>query len=717
MLRHHAMQLLLLSLLAVSFAQSALVKNAPSASDLDGVHILIDNDVDSLTNDTSVIFLSKKRNYQDSLRACEALGERGYPASSTAADNFSLSQLLKMTPVAEAEVKSSGRYWIRDHNAPKNRHDCSSIDRNGKVSKTWCQNQYPTICTNSAPRRRASTTHPEGDTSRQIKVPTNNLGTLQGHRDSTAFRFYGIPYAQPPVGKNRFAAPKPLRNRGKDTLVDANKFGYVCLQLPAANQTDDNVVLGAQESEDCLYLNVFTPTLKNKINKGIPVMVYVHGGSFTSLSGSSPVFEPGNLVSRGGVVVVTLNYRLSIFGLFQNQPAISKSAAPGNLATRDHIAALQWVQKNIATFGGDPNQVTIFGQSAGGWSMRALLSAPSAFGLYKNAIVESDPIGLPFSGPGFAAEIGKRTLRNLGCSDSDLACALSKTANQVRDAQVSAMEAVRKLPGNQWVQDGAVYRPCVDGDLIPANLDDLIKQGRHNTRANIMWGSTKDEQGSFITGNLPNPVPVDVNITQTILDLDGDKARYQKLMASPYYKFNNSDNDTVRNQISRAITDLDWTCPYQALSRGAAQHGVVYTYRFNHGRAFQDAIGTNTTAFCMDKICHGDDVVPTFGGGDIFPGTEQTGDNARFSRQIIDWTSTFARTGNPNPRKGSTGAARTNKDVTRSPWRAYSAGSNDVMELNLDSKMSRNVDKARCDWVEENVKFDYQLYGPEHQHY
>ncbi|KAF9378297.1 hypothetical protein CPC16_011398, partial [Podila verticillata] len=685
------MQLLLLSLLAVSFAQSALVKNAPSASDLDGVHILIDNDVDSLTNDTSVIFLSNKRNYQDSLRDCEALGERGYPASSTAADNFALSQLLKMTPVAEAEVKSSGRYWIRDHNAPKNRHDCSSIDRNGKVSKTWCQNQYPTICTNSAPRRRASTTHPEGDTSRQIKVPTNNLGTLQGHRDSTAFRFYGIPYAQPPVGKNRFAAPKPLRNRGKDTLVDANKFGYVCLQLPAANQTDDNVVLGAQESEDCLYLNVFTPTLKNKINKGIPVMVYVHGGSFTSLSGSSPVFEPGNLVSRGGVVVVTLNYRLSIFGLFQNQPAISKSAAPGNLATRDHIAALQWVQKNIASFGGDPNQVTIFGQSAGGWSMRALLSAPSAFGLYKNAIVESDPIGLPFSGPGFAAEIGKRTLRNLGCSDSDLACALSKTANQVRDAQVSAMEAVRKLPGNQWVQDEAVYRPCVDGDLIPANLDDLIKQGRHNTRANIMWGSTKDEQGSFITGNLPNPVPVDANMTQTILDLDGDKARYQKLMASPFYKFNSSDNDTVRDQISRAITDLDWTCPYQALSRGAAQHGVVYTYRFNHGRAFQDAIGTNTTAFCMDKICHGDDVVPTFGGGDIFPGTEQTGDNARFSRQIIDWTSTFARTGNPNPRKSSTGAARTNKDVTRSPWRAYSAGSNDVMELNLDSKMSRPV--------------------------
>ena len=322
----------------------------------------------------------------------------------------------------------------------------------------------------------------------------------------------------------------------------------------------------------------------------------------------------------------------------------------------------------------------------------------------------------PFSGPGFAAEIGKRTLKNLGCSDSDLACAQSKTVNQVRDAQVSAMEAVRKLPGNQWVQDDAVYRPCVDGDLIPANLDELIKQGKYNSRANILWGSTKDEQGAFLPSSLPNPVPVDANMTQTVIDLDGDTARYQKLMTSPYYKFNTSDNDTVRDELTRALTDLYWTCPYQALSRGAAQHGAVYTYRFDHGRSFEDAIGANTTAFCMDKVCHGDDQVPIFGSGDIFPGTEQTGNNARFSRQIIDRVATFARTGNPNPHKGSKiGAAAVNTDVTQSPWRAYSAGSNNVMELNLNSTMSKNVDKARCAWVEEYVKFDYQLYGPEHQ--
>ncbi|KAG0361642.1 hypothetical protein BG005_007649 [Podila minutissima] len=714
MLTDSAVRLLLLLLLAVSFVQSALVADAPSASDLDGVHILIDNDVDTSTNDTSMVLLSKKRNYQDSIIACESLGESGYPADSTGASNLALSKLLKMTPVAEAEVRSSGRYWVRDANAPMNQKDCSSFDRNGRVSKTSCSNLYPTICSNSAPRRKVSKTNPEGDTSRQIKVPTDNLGTLQGHRDSTTFRFYGIPYAEPPVGANRFAAPKPLRNQDSGTLVDANKFGHVCTQLPIMNATFDDELLGAQQSEDCLYLNVFTPTLKSKRNKGIPVMVYVHGGGFTVLSGTSPIFEPGNLVSRGGVVVVTFNYRLNIFGLFQNQPAISKSSAPGNLPTRDQIAALQWVQKNIATFGGDPSQVTIFGESAGGWSMRGLLSAPSAFGLYKNVISQSDPIGLPFSGPDFAAEISNRTLENLGCASANLACAQNKTTDQVRDAQVKAMEDARKQPGNQWILAIAVYRPCIDGDLIPANFDELVQHGKHNIRANILWGMTKDEYASLLPVFLPYPVPVNANMTQTYIALDGDTARYERMMTSPYYQYNSSDNDTVRDQLSRAVSDLYWICPYQALSREAAQHGRVYTYRFDHGRSFSDAAGMNSSiSYCKGKVCHGDDIVPTFGSGDTFPGVAQTGDDARFSRQIIDRFATFARTGDPNPRRGSkVGAAASNTDVTGSPWRAYISGRNDVMELNLESTMSKDVDKARCGWVEENVKYDYELYGP-----
>ncbi|OAQ28785.1 esterase, partial [Linnemannia elongata AG-77] len=121
------------------------------------------------------------------------------------------------------------------------------------------------------------------------------------------------------------------------------------------------------ENEDCLYLNVYTPSLKASSTKALlPVMVYIHGGGLEALSSSTPLFEPGNLVSRGGIVVVTMNYRLGILGVFQNKAGgIPASEAPGNLATRDQIMALKWVQDNIAAFGGDPHQVTLVGQSAG----------------------------------------------------------------------------------------------------------------------------------------------------------------------------------------------------------------------------------------------------------------------------------------------------------------------------------------------------------------
>ncbi|KAG0337590.1 hypothetical protein BG004_007581 [Podila humilis] len=704
MLIGNSMQLWLLSLLVSTVAvQGELATNAPSASVLDGTHLLFDNDIDTYNNKTPVILLSKERNYQDSMEACASLGERGYSAQSSRANNLALSKLLKMTPIAETEVNDSWRYWIQN-------------DRNGKVGKTWCHNKHPAICVNSAPRREVTPPVNEGDTSRQIKVPTDTLGTLQGHRDRDAFRFYGIPFAEPPVGENRFAAPKPLKNNGKNVLVDANKFGNACIQIPA-NDTFPEFVLGAKQSEDCLYLNVFTPTLKSSTKRGIPVVVYIHGGSFTSMSGTVPIFDPGNFVSRGGVVVVTINYRLGIFGQFQNQPSITKSKAPGNLATRDQIAALQWVQKNIAAFGGDPKLVTVMGESAGGWSTRSLLSAPSAFGLYKNIISQSDPIGMPFSDSTLAAEIGKRLLENLGCSGSDLACVQNKTTDQVNVAQLSAMSEARQTPGNEWIMEDAIYRPFVDGDLIPGDFEELVRNGKYNVRANILWGSVKDEFGAFISQFATKPVP-ESDMDAALQNIDGDTERYEELMTSPYYKLNDSDSDTVRDQFSKAATDLYWTCPYQSLSRQVAKRSKVFTYMFNHGRSYNSVLGGNITDFCLNRTCHADDIVPAFGSGDVMIDTIQTGSDARFSRMVIDRFTTFARTGNPNPGNNSRiGAAGHNRDVTRFPWSAYHGGSvesvNDVMEFNEgDSKMSRNKYKAKCDWLEKNVKYDYEVHGP-----
>lgn len=280
---------------------------------------------------------------------------------------------------------------------------CTALDRrDGSIVQLSCSARLPAICKNSVPR---TTVGQAGlnDKSKQITVKTSHTGTFQGYRDQNSFRFLGIPYAQAPLGDLRFTAPKKwtLANNRKgnaSNIMDATEFGNVCTQMSfegsPTNKTAARALLGADESEDCLFLNVFTPTLKANRTRGLPVMVYVHGGSYTSLSGSSPIFEPGNLVSRGGVVVVTLNYRLSIFGLFENVPAISRSKAPGNLAVRDQIAALLWVRENIGSFGGNPGKVTIFGESAGAYSMRALISAPTAFGLYNNVIFQSDLLGM-----------------------------------------------------------------------------------------------------------------------------------------------------------------------------------------------------------------------------------------------------------------------------------------------------------------------------------
>ncbi|KAG0301644.1 hypothetical protein BGZ98_008174 [Dissophora globulifera] len=727
-----------------SDSNSTLNSTAPSANTLQGVHLLLDNDLDSETPKFPVILLSKPRSYQQAQVTCESLGEN--LVNSTYGN---LTQTLNTTTVAQAELMGTQRLWISNSTNPTNSTNstaptnstipanCTAFDRvTGQTVQILCSVNLPSLCTNSLNR----TTLSQNDKSQQIKVVTRTFGTWQGYRDQDQFRFLGIPYAAPPVGNLRFQAPQPVNASlfngttpgngttgngptGNSTAVngtaqvnDATEFGYVCPQLwpnnATLNQSQTIEVLGAEESEDCLYLNVFTPSLKANGTKGLPVMVYVHGGGFSSISGSSPPFEPGNLVSRGGVVVVTMNYRLSMFGLFENTPNISRSQAPGNLAIRDQVAALRWVRTNIVSFGGDPTRVTIFGESAGGTSMRALLSAPSAFSLYQNVISQSDFMGLPFSSPGYSAQFGSFFMQALNCSTTDLACAKNKTVDQIKSAETVAISQI--LNATDWVPPEAVFRPTVDGSFIPGDFAQLIQTKKYNTNASILWGTTQDETAGFISTFAPNPIPIQ-DANQTLSTLLRDNGT-QALLKSPYYQFNQSDTDTVRNQLSNATTDYYYGCPLQVMSRGAAtQNSTVYAYQMNYGRSVNASFGLNVTSFCQGRVCHGDDIVPSFGSGDLYPGIQQTGDNARFSRQVIDRFTTFAKTGNPNPPANSTtlGAAAMNEDVTGVQWPLYNASSNPLLYFEVaNSTVANNSDTAKCNWIAENVNFDYQVHSP-----
>lgn len=208
-------------------------------------------------------------------------------------------------------------------------------------------------------------------------------GVVRGARAHDLIAFKGIPYAAPPVGALRWAPPQPVKRW--EGVRPALHFGPDCMQLPTPG---DMAPLRTEPSEDCLYLNVWRP--RRAPAHGLPVMVWIYGGGFVD-GGTSPAVYDGTRFARDGVVLVSFNYRLGNFGFFAF-PALTREAHGGllaNYAFMDQIAALKWVRRNIAAFGGDPRNVTLFGESAGGMSVNALLATPLARGLFQRAIIES----------------------------------------------------------------------------------------------------------------------------------------------------------------------------------------------------------------------------------------------------------------------------------------------------------------------------------------
>ena len=209
-------------------------------------------------------------------------------------------------------------------------------------------------------------------------IVITDKGKVRGTQESDHQYFLGIPYAKPPVGELRFNKPQPMENW--DDNKDATKFKSISPQgwpdNPPINQTED---------EDCLYLNIWTPNADKNTR---PVMVWIHGGGFMTGAGSKPRFNGARLAVQGDVVVITFNYRLGILG-FLNLPGI-----PPNIGLQDQIVAIEWVKENIQQFGGDPQNITIFGESAGGASVAILLTTPGTMGLFHKAIIESGAANL-----------------------------------------------------------------------------------------------------------------------------------------------------------------------------------------------------------------------------------------------------------------------------------------------------------------------------------
>lgn len=309
---------------------------------------------------------------------------------------------------------------------------------------------------------------------------TVDSGTLTGTSDGGIDVYKGIPYAAPPVGDLRWMPPAaPAKWSG---ARDASGFGAVC---PQPSRGDGVVAMGAglPQNEDCLFLNVFAPHGAHRA----PVMVWIHGGAHRFGSGAGPLYD-GTQFAHDGVVLVSINYRLGLLGYFAH-PALTKAAAPdaplGNYGQMDQIAALNWVKRNIASFGGDPSNVTVFGESAGGSSILFLLATPSAKGLFAKAIVES--------GGGWNMPTTLSQKENEGADFAAKAGFADATPAQLRAIPVAA---TLDLPAQLG------FGPFVDGRLVPETPAQAFAGGRA-IDVPLVIGSNSFEASLMKSFNIP----------------------------------------------------------------------------------------------------------------------------------------------------------------------------------------------------------------------
>lgn len=292
-------------------------------------------------------------------------------------------------------------------------------------------------------------------------------GVINGFKDQGINKFQGIRYAAPPVGDNRFMPPLPLPP--SDAPIDATKAGNRNFQMGVIEWMYNGNLPPEAQSEDCLFLNVCAP---QDMTGPKPVMVWIHGGAF--ISGSGAEYDPTRIVQQNDVVVVTINYRLGIFGFLDLSTVGGEFASSVNLGIQDQIAALRWVRDNIAAFGGDPDNVTIFGESAGAGSIHALLGAPSAKGLFHKA--------MPFSG----GETLFPPLDQLAALQSHLAC-------DSADDCVAQLQAMPAEDLFQLQQDAQIFaNASLDGNVITMPSCEAIKSGLASDIP-ILTGATKDD--------------------------------------------------------------------------------------------------------------------------------------------------------------------------------------------------------------------------------
>jgi para-nitrobenzyl esterase len=489
-------------------------------------------------------------------------------------------------------------------------------------------------------------------------VVQTGSGKVSGMIKSNVAEFLGIPYAAPPVGDLRWMPPQPAA-AWKGTL-DATSYGATCAQI-----TTLGVFAGpANSNEDCLFTNIFTPNLQN--NAGLPVIVWIHGGG--NLDGESNDYDGSKMATQGNVVVVTFNYRLNLMGFLAVPSLDTKGKTFGNYGLMDQQMMLKWVKANIANFGGDPNNVTLGGQSAGAEDTGFAMLSPLAAGLFQHGICESFcPTGnLPTLAA--AENIGQEFADATGCGNK------TGTAQAACLRRVPASE-IEALAGTASGASAYVIGPMLDGSVLPIQPPAAWANGQF-THMPLMNGNVQDEENFTLAIDEYFSNPRQPLTTEQYMSTIANTYSYPKYPAGVAERvlqlYPVADYPSAQIAWDRAGTDPG-ICAEMALNKILAPQIPVYAYLFEDQSPpfyFPSLPGFTSLAYHTSDIQF---LFPLYHGGQGTPHS-LAGAQAVLSNELVSAWTKFAWTGNPN-------------GVGNSPWPAFksNANSSDVFVENVPS--------------------------------
>lgn len=618
------------------------------------VTVLFQNDGNWTTHGSrpSALFVNQLVNSSDAAGVCASYGENLLNECSSLSQE--LSQQLSYQ-IFLGNVKQNTPFWTNCSLEPA----AGLILQDGSTSAVSSNSLSPVLCTNSAPLVDAVDT--DYSIFPRINV-TSNGTTFEGLRDHMAFRFLGIPYAEPPLGDLRFRYTAAWN---QTSFVNSTSYSPACLQYGYFDSNSSYGLNAWGNSEDCLYLNVYTPYIPAASNDTLstqkpskPVMLWIHGGGSTQGTGADSTFDGASLASRSDVVVVTINYRLNIFGGL----SLDDSLVTGNYFTTDKIAALGWVRDFIAGFGGNPHNVTIFGQSSGASSVIDLLMAPQAKGLFQNAIIQSGGDGHTMSSSTAAASV-LPYINEL--------CGNSTGTERLRCLQAVPAESLLNIT----YSGVTLWRAVIDGlytldyPLAQAGLGQQFVNS-----VNVMTGFMPEEYQSLGTTIL---APNATNFTLALNTLATNspslsQAQADAVLASNLWLISNNDSTTtsypngstvyssVYNASIRAATDGFMTCAGATLTTiSAASYAYQSLWVYQHQRAyalsyydFYDLCSFPVNDPQPYYRCHSGDLYEVFGTYYLFNQPIREAADVYYTNAVQDMWGSFARTGNPNVEAG-----------------------------------------------------------------